>query len=191
MPPDPGEVTQLLQRLNRGDEDAMSALVPLVYEELRGLAGGYLRGERPDHTLQPTALVHEAYARLVGEQTPDFESRGHFVAVAANSMRQILVNHAKGRARLKRGGDRKRLALAEDVTAVTATDVDLVELDVAMKRLAEINQRKVQVVELRFFVGLTAQETAETLGTSLATVKRDWDFAKIWLMRQLGADDDG
>lgn len=185
MPPRQGQVTELLQQLNEGRDQALADLVPLVYEELRGLADGYLRGERPDHTLQPTALVHEAYARLVGGPMPDFESRGHFIAVAANSMRQILVNHAKRRGRLKRGGDRRRVSLRDDVTAATTPDVDLVALDDAMDKLAEINRRKVQVVEMRFFVGLTVEETAETLGVSVATVQRDWDFARTWLMRQL------
>lgn len=185
MSPHEGQVTKLLRLLNEGDDEALAALVPLVYGELRGLAGGYLRGERPDHTLQPTALVHEAYARLVGEKTPEFESRGHFLAVAANSMRQILVNHAKGRGRLKRGGDRERVALDDDMTAINAPDVDLVALDEAMRRLAEINPRKVQVVEMRFFVGLSVEETAAALRVSEATVRRDWDFARTWLMRQL------
>jgi RNA polymerase sigma factor (TIGR02999 family) len=186
MTVEPGEATRLLDRLNQGDREAMARLVTVVYDELRSLADGYLRGERPDHTLQPTALVHEAYLRLVGGTTPQWESRGHFLAVAANSMRQILVNHAKHRGRLKRGGGARRLDLRLDLTAFHTPDLDVLALDEALRKLATINERKVKVVELRYFAGLSAEQAADVLGTSTATVKRDWDFARTWLLRQIG-----
>jgi len=184
--PTPNEVTELLARLERGgdSEAALERLMPLVYGELRRLASGYLARERADHTLQPTALVNEAYLRLVG-QSADFESRGHFLAIAATAMRRVLVNHARDRAREKRGGGARREVLEEDVTAAEARDPDLLALDEALSRFAELDRRKVQVVELRYFAGLSVEESALVLGISPATVKREWQVARAWLRREL------
>jgi len=187
--PSQGEMTYLLECANQGDDTALARFIPLVYKELRRLADRYLRDERLDHTLQPTALVHEAYLRLVGEGTPRWESSGHFLAIAANSMRQILVNHAKGKNRLKRNQGQKPLTFHDNMTVIDAPDFDLVALDEALGELGEINSRKVQVVECRFIMGLTVEEIARVLGISPATVKRDWDFARTWLLRRMECDE--
>ena len=186
--PSTSEVTQLLLAADRGDAAALDRLLPLVYDEMRSLAGRSLAGERPDHTLQPTALVHEAYLKLVDQRRVHWRNRGHFLAVAAMAMRRILVNHARDRRRLKRGGGRRRLE-GVDHLAVDADDrIDLIALDEAMTRLADVDDRKVRVVELRFFVGLPLADVAEILAISPATVKRDWDFARTWLMREVSDD---
>jgi RNA polymerase sigma factor (TIGR02999 family) len=182
------EVTLLLDRVNDGDSSAAEALMPLLYDELRGLAGGYLRGERPGHTLQPTALVHEAFLKLVGQKNADYKSRGHFMAIAAVAMRRILVNHAEKRSAAKRGGGAKRVPLDDDLAVVEARDIDLVALDEALTRLAERDARKARVVEQRFFAGMEMSQIAENLGVSLVTVKRDWEFARAWLTREIQAD---
>lgn len=188
-PSDPsGEVTRLLARIGDGDDDGVyDRLMPLIYDELRGLAGGFLRHERADHTLQPTALVNEAFIRLAGQRDAGWESKGHFFAIAATAMRRILVDHA--RARGSRGGDRKRPLLDSDVTAAEADDVDLVALDEAMTKLGRMDPRKVSVVELRYFVGLDIEQTATALGVSAPTVKREWRLARVWLKREIGIDD--
>ncbi len=181
------EVTLLLDRVNEGDSSAAEALMPLLYDELRGLAGGYLRGERPGHTLQPTALVHEAFLKLVGQKNADYKSRGHFMAIAAVAMRRILVNHAQKKAAAKRGGGAKRVPLDDDLAVIESRDIDLVALDEALNRLGERDARKARVVEQRFFAGMEMSQIAENLGVSLVTVKRDWEFARTWLTREIQA----
>jgi len=183
------EVTTLLGLAGAGDERAAGDLLPLVYEELRGLADAYLRRERADHTLQPTALVHEAYLKLVDQTRVRWQDRTHFFAVAAMSMRRILINHARDRVRKKRGGDACRVSLSELAAPGAMGDGALLELDGALTRLAELDARKARVVEHRYFAGLGVEETAELLGVSPATVKRDWEFARAWLLRAITGED--
>lgn len=179
------DVTQILQEVSGGDKDAPARLMPLVYDELRRLANHYLRQERPDHTLQPTALVHEAYLKLIDQSRVDWQNRAHFFGVAAQSMRRILVDHARGHRASKRGGVQQKLTLDEAVDYSQSRDIDLVALDDALNLLAELDQRQSRIVELRFFGGLTIEETAEALGVSPATVKVDWSMAKAWLRREI------
>jgi RNA polymerase sigma factor (TIGR02999 family) len=176
----PHDVTRLLKDWANGDQSALEALTPVVYGELRRLAAGYLRKEAAGHTLQPTALVHEAFIRLVG-RTPDCKNRSHFYGVAAHLMRQILVDYfrKKGRGRFV------QLPLVEDLIVSREKDPDLVALDEALQRLAAVDPRKALVVEMRFFGGLGVQESAEALNVSEVTVRRDWVFAKTWLLRDL------
>ncbi len=181
----PGAVTQLLARARAGHEAAIEELVPLVYAELRRIAGRYVRRERAGHSLQATALVHEAYLRLLKDEDLSFESRAHFLGIAARSMRQILVEHARARDAEKRGGERRRITLDEGVASGGAVDVDLLALDEALERLAAQNGEHARIVELRFFGGLTNEETAAALGISPATVKRAWAVARAWLFREL------
>lgn len=169
------------------NREALDALFPLVYDELRRLAGAYLRGERSDHTLQPTALVHEAYFRLAGQRNVDWRNRAQFLGVAASMMRRILVNYAHERAAQKRGGGAPRVALDDTIELLQEQDVDLVALDDALIALSAVEPRGGRIVELRFFGGLSVDETAHVLGVSPATVKRDWSFAKAWLRRELRA----
>jgi len=159
--------------------------MPLVYDELRRLASHYLRQERSDHTLQSTALVHEAYLRLAGQNPPEWQNRAHFFGIAARIMRQILVEHARGRGAAKRGGGACRLTLDAAVAFSESRDVDLVELDKALTGLAELDEQQSRIVELRFFGGLTIEDTSEVLGISPATVKRDWVTARAWLYRAM------
>lgn len=179
------DVTQILRDWSEGSEDASARLMPLVYEELRRLAREYLRRERADHTLQATALVHEAYLRLVDEKSMTWKDRAHFYGIAARLMRRILVDHARAHNAAKRGGLEQKLALdeARDLPAPGATD--LVALDSALQNLAKTYPRKSEVVELKFFGGLEANEIAEVLQVSQKTVLRDWSFAKLWLCREL------
>jgi len=183
-----GEVTRLFAELERDGTPAAERLFPIVYEELRDLAESQLRRERPGHTLQPTALVHEAYLKLFGQQEARFESRSHFLAVAATAMRRVLVRHAEKRASLKRGGERERRSV-DTAPEMAAPDhgepVDLLALDELLQRLAQLDERKAKVVEMRYFAGLSVEETAAALQVSPATVKRDWDFARVWLLREL------
>jgi RNA polymerase sigma factor (TIGR02999 family) len=182
-----GEITQLLQGWRGGDRKALDALLPIVYKELQRLAHFQLRKERPDHTLQSAALVNEAYLRLVGLNTPQWESRTHFFAIAAQLMRQILVDYARRHRAEKRGEGVETLSL-EDATMLSpgkGKDIDVVALDDALKELARIDPRKAQVVELRFFGGLNFDETAEVLKVSAVTVSRDWSTAKAWLHREM------
>ncbi|MBL8843274.1 MAG: sigma-70 family RNA polymerase sigma factor [Planctomycetes bacterium] len=185
------EVTRLLADLARG-EPVAELLFPLVYEELRDLASAQLRREKPGHTLQPTALVHEAFLKLAGQERARFESRSHFLAIAATAMRRVLVHHAEKRGSQKRGGGRAREATGA-LDAVVAPDageaVDLLALDEALTRLAALDERKAKVVELRYFAGLSVEEVAEAQGSSPATVKRDWEFARAWLLRELSRGD--
>jgi RNA polymerase sigma factor (TIGR02999 family) len=185
----PEDVTQILQEVSGGNREAPARLMPLVYDELRRLADHYLRQERPDHTLQPTALVHEAYLRLIDQTRVDWQNRAHFFGVAAQLMRRILVDHARRHRASKRGGFRQKLTLDEAVDYSQTRDVDLVKLDDALTALAKFDARQSRVVELRFFGGLTIEETAEAIGVSPATVKVDWSMAKAWLRREIGGGD--
>jgi len=185
MSPLPKDVTQLLLDWSNGNKEAVNKLIPLVYNHLRGLANHYLRRERPNHTLQATALIHEAYLRLVDQTNVRWQNRAHFFGIAANLMRQILVNHALSHNSAKRGGGAYKLSLDEAVGLSKERDVDLVALDEALTRLAALDSRQGRIVELRFFGGLTIEETAEVLGISPATVKREWTTAKAWLYREI------
>jgi RNA polymerase sigma-70 factor (ECF subfamily) len=176
-----GDITRLLDAANRGDSEALNELFPMIYEELRKIAASQLRRERPDHTLQPTALVHEAYVRLIGQRSAGTSDRAQFLGVAAKAMRRVLVDHARRRAAAKRGGAPVRLPLDDIVLDFQQRATDLRALDGALTELAGVDERKARVVELRFFGGLTAEQIAEVLDTSLRTVNRDWEFAKAWL----------
>ena len=179
------EVTVLLKAMTAGDENAPEKLLPIIYNDLRRLAGAYLSNERKDHTLQPTALVHEAYIRLVDWENVSWQNRAHFFAVAAQVMRRILVDHARGKKAEKRGGFGQLLSLDEAVSFAEKKDVDLVALDDALNELEKSDPRQAKIVELRFFGGLTIEETAEALRISPATVKNEWAFAKAWLRVEL------
>jgi RNA polymerase sigma factor (TIGR02999 family) len=180
--PSSGEVTRLLEAWRDGDEAARDRLIPLVYTELRRRAAGHLRRERPGHTLRPTDLVHETYLRLC-DQNPAWRNREQLFGVASRLMRRILVDHARMRAALKRGG--VRVTLAEDMAAAAAAEPDLLDLDAALEELAALDDRQVRLVELRFFGGLGIEEAARVLGISVATANRDWVTAKAWLYRRL------
>jgi RNA polymerase sigma factor (TIGR02999 family) len=181
----PQQVTALLAQWKAGDSSALNALVPLLYKELHQLAAHYLRGERRGHTLQSTALVNEAYLRLVGQEPACFDSRAHFIGVAAHVMRQILVDHARAHSAAKRdGGDRVELRTEDH--PLQAAEVDVIALDEAMTNLANFDPDLCRIVEMRFFGGLSIEESATALGVSPATVKREWTAAKAWLSRELG-----
>lgn len=184
----PSEVTEILGRIDAGDEAAKARLFDVAYDELRRVAAGLMRGERAEHTLQPTALVHEAAARMIDQGAlNELGSRGHFYWAMARAMRQVLIDHARGRKRLRRGGDRHRVPLDDVIDFVeTSNGVDLVALDEVLGELETINEREYRVVVSRFFGGLKMREIAETLGVSLATVESDWKFARLWLRRRLG-----
>jgi RNA polymerase sigma-70 factor, ECF subfamily len=179
------EVTALLVALSNGDEAARHRVIDAVYAELRRLARGYLQRERPDHSLPPTALVHEAYLRLVDQRRVRWQNRAHFFAIAAHTMRRILVDHARAHHALKRGAV-ARVPLGDGDAAGRPFDVDVLALDLALDRLAASYPRQSQLVELRFFGGLTVEETASVLGVAPITVKRDWALAKAWLYREMG-----
>jgi RNA polymerase sigma-70 factor, ECF subfamily len=181
----PSDVTQLLRKWNEGDRAALDQLMPVVYQELRKLASGYLREERPDHTLQPTALINEAYLRLVKQDFPEWQSRKHFYGVAAHLMRQILVEHARGRAAAKRGAGAQKLSLDEEPIFSQERAADLVALDDALTALADFDERKARVVELRYFGGLSVEEVAGALDISVATVGREMRMAQAWLRREM------
>lgn len=180
-------VTQLLAAAGRGDAEASERLFSIVYDELRRLADSYMRRERPDHTLQPTALVHEAYLRLLGSESPtgEFRDRHHFVATAAVAMRRILVNHAKAKKSQKRGGARPVLALDDATTAFSDRAIDLLVLDEAMTQLAELDAEQARLVELRFFGGLTIEQCADVMHVSPRKLKYDWAHARAWLRSRL------
>jgi len=184
----PNEITDLLIDWSNGDQAALNRLMPLVYDELRRLASHYVRHERPGHTLQTTALVHEAYLKFVDHKNVNWQTRLQFFVAAAQVMRHILVDHARGRRALKRGGDRLRLSLEDGIICVDDNGTDLLSVDEALNRLAAIDLQQSRVVELRVFGGLTVEETAEALGVSPRTVKREWSMAKAWLHRQLKTD---
>jgi RNA polymerase sigma factor (TIGR02999 family) len=185
MPEDQsGQVTELLQHWRQGDENALRALMPLVYKELRRLAHYHLQAERPDHTLQSAALVHEAYLRLMGAQPVDLQNRAHFIGVASRLMRQVLIDYARERKAAKRDGGCKIEFDHLDALAVH-DDAELLALDNALDQLSHIDERQGQIVEMKFFGGLTAPEISEVLGISRATVDRDWATARVWLYRQM------
>jgi RNA polymerase sigma factor (TIGR02999 family) len=181
------EITLWLHEWGLGKEDAIEALMPIVYAELHRQASNYLRRERIGHTLQATALINEAYLKLIDQREVNWQNRAHFFGIAAQAMRRILVDHARTRHREKRGGDAEDLPLeaAEFVTSPGGTNVDLIALDEALTRLADLDERQSRIVELRFFSGMSVEETAEALGISQATVKNDWRTAKAWLFQEL------
>jgi len=189
------DITRLLQELDAGTSGAVDQLLPVVYAELRRVADGHLRRERAGHTLSPTALVHEAYLRLVGSDPIAWESRAHFFGIAARAMRQILVAHARRRGAEKRGGQWERVTLYTDETPSGSPgaphDLDLIAVHDALERLSSIDERTARVVELRFFAGLTLDETAHVIGVSRRTVADDWSLARAWLARELGVGGEG
>lgn len=187
----PQDITRLLIAWGDGNQSALEELAPLVESELHRLAHHYMGGERPDHILQTSALVNEAYIRLIDWKNVRWQNRAHFFAVSAQLMRRILVDFARGRQNLKRGGDVLRVSLTAAAAFPSERGADLVALDEALKRLAEVDLRKSQVVEMRFFGGLSVKEVAEVLNVSEETVMRDWRLAKVWLLRELGPGRDG
>ncbi len=181
----PGAITALIRQAREGDRNAVDVLMPALYSELRRIAGRSLRGERRGHTLQTTALVHEAYLRLLKDARLSVQNRAHFLAIAAQSMREILVEHARARAASKRGGNRARVTLEESLATETAAGVDVLALEEALERLASLDPVQARIVEMLFYAGMTVEETAAALGTSPATVKRHWTIARAWLYREL------
>lgn len=190
MNPDPTQnVTQILSAISAGDRQAASDLLPVVYKELQKLAHRKLAHEPRGHTLQTTALVHEAYLRLVGRQDPGWDGRGHFFTAAAEAMRRILIERARRRGRLKHGAEYRRVEMNDAATSEDHSSVDVLALDEALQRLQAYDRRKSEIVKLRFFAGLTVDETAAALTVSPATVKSDWSFARAWLHRELSRGD--
>jgi RNA polymerase sigma factor (TIGR02999 family) len=181
----PHQVTRLLDDWSRGDRRALDALMPVVHDELHRLARGYLARERAGHTLQPTALVNEAYLRLVGERDMRWQNRAHFIAVTAQLMRFILVDHCRKKRNAKRGGHVRRTTFDENLEITTERDDELLALDEALSKLSQQDERKSRIAELRYFGGLSVEETAEALSISVATVMRDWRLTKAWLHREL------
>ncbi|HKQ77940.1 MAG TPA: sigma-70 family RNA polymerase sigma factor [Blastocatellia bacterium] len=185
MNPSSQSVTQLLIDWRNGDQTALDRLMPLVYEELRRIAGHYMRNERQAHTLQTSALVNEAYLRLVDHENIAWQNRAHFFGLAAKAMRRILVDYARRRNYQKRGGAARQVSLDEAAMVTEEHAAEMIALDDALEELAKMDERKCRVVELRYFGGLTIEETAEALGVSIQTVGRDWSAAKAWLMREM------
>jgi RNA polymerase sigma factor (TIGR02999 family) len=181
------ELTDLLVAWSAGDETARSRLIDAVYNELRGLAGGYLRRERADHSLAPTALVHEAYLKLIDQRQVRWQNRAHFFAIAAHLMRRILVDHARTRGAAKRDGG-QRVPLEDGQAVMDPPEVDVLDLDAALEKLSSLDPRQSELVELRFFGGLTVDEAAAVMGVAPATVDRDWALARAWLFRELGGE---
>ena len=185
--PEPAnDVTLLLKRYGNGDQEALAELIPQIYDELRRLASSYLRCERVDHTLQTTALVHEAYLRLVDQKQVEWSNRNHFFGVAAQMMRRILVDHARKHVSLKRGGSFSRISLEEAAVFSRERPRELIAVDELLTRLASLDPQGSRIVELRFFAGLSLEETAEVTGLSSAKVRREWSAAKAWLTREIG-----
>ena len=186
MPDSPhADVTRLLVKLSSGDRSAIDHLMPLVYDELRRIAGAHLRRERPGHTLQSTALVHEAYLKLIDQRDVAWQNRAHFFGLASQMIRRILVDHARGHHAAKRGAGAPRLSLDEAIGVAGARDLDVIALDDSLHALARIDPDQSRLVELRFFGGLTIEETSEVMGVSPATVSREWNAARAWLFREL------
>jgi RNA polymerase sigma factor (TIGR02999 family) len=183
--PTQSEFTQMLDRARGGDDSAVHALLPLIYGEMRAMAGGLFRDQGPAHTLQPTALVHEAFLKLVGPNEVEWQSRAHFFAVAAKAMRQILTDHARRRRAQKRGGDHDRITLSGLSTPVASSAFELVAFEEAIDRLSKLDERQGRIVELRFLGGLTVEEVGEVLELSVSTVEREWRMARAWLRREL------
>lgn len=180
------DITTHLNRVSGGDSSSISNLLPLIYDELRRIAAAHLARERVNHTLQPTALAHEAYLKLVDQSRAQWNDRAHFLAIAAEAIRRILIDHARLRQAAKRGGGQRLTLILADDQASSHHDVDLIELEDALERLGQLSARQAKVVELRFFAGLEVTETAEVLGVSPRTVKGDWRIARAWLARELG-----
>ncbi|MCD9185438.1 MAG: sigma-70 family RNA polymerase sigma factor [Pyrinomonadaceae bacterium] len=179
-------ITQLLQELRKGERQTLDEILPLVYDELRRLAKNYLNRERSNHTLQPTALVHEAYLRLIGQKEIEWQNRAHFFGVSARLMREILIEHARGRNRQKRGGEFKtQIALDENISFAQQNQLDVVAVDDALSKLEKLDERQARIVEMKFFGGLTIEEISEVLSISPATVKREWSSAKLFLYKTL------
>lgn len=187
----PGDVTSLLAEIRSGNQRAESELIPLVYDELRRLAAYYMRQERQDHTLQATALVHEAYMRLVRQREVSWQNQAHFFAIAGTLMRRILVDHARAKSRSKRGGAQHKVSLDEAVLFSEEQSDELIVLDKALDQLAQDHPRQSQIVEMRFFGGLRVEQIAEVLKISPKTVKRDWSVARAWLHREIRGDEVG
>ena len=183
--PAPQDLTRLLADWRNGDKTALDQMTPILYEELRRLARYFLASERSNHTLQATALVHEAYLRLIDQRSVDWRNRAHFLGVAANMMRRILINHAEARNAAKRNGGAEALALEDALGVFTDPRIDMLELNRSLERLTSLDPQQGRVVELRYFGGLSIDETAEVLGISAATVKREWSTAKVWLLHQM------
>ena len=181
----PANVTELLLAWNKGDRAALDNLMPVVYDELRRLAKHHMRFEAPEHSLQATGLVNEAYLRLVDQKRVNWQNRAHFFGAAAQIIRRVLVDHARARRRLKRGGDAVKVSLYDGVGAVNAVELDVVALDRALSALSKRDPQQERIIELRFFAGLSIEETAEALNISPATVKRDWASARAWLYREM------
>lgn len=184
-PPESDDTAHQLDALSRGDASSADRLSPTIYAELRALAGSFFRRQAPDHTLQPTALVHEAFLRLMGTRETDWASRAHFLAVAARAMRHILINHAERRAALKRGGDRRRVPLRDAVASAPTHELDLLALNEALSALEAISARRAQVVEMKCFGGMTIEEIARVIDVSTTTVENDWRFARAWLAQRI------
>ncbi len=182
----PSEITQMLIELTGGNRDVVNQILPHIYDELRRLAGSYLRRERADHTLQPTALVHEAYMKLIDQKQVHWQNRAHFFGIAAQVMRRILMDHARKHTAEKRGGDADKLPLEEEILVVShERSGDLIALDDALQALAQFDEQKAKIVELRYFGGLSIEETAEVMGVSVPTINRQWRMAKAWLHSEL------
>jgi len=190
MTPTPQDVTELLLDWSNGNQAALDQLMPLVYEELHRLAHQYMARERPEHSLQTSALLNEAYLKLVDQKNVHWQNRAQFFGIAAKLMRQILVDHARQRHRIKRGGDARHVPLDEAVVVSPARAAEMMALDDALETLAAVDQRKSQILELRFFGGLSIEETAEVLGVSPGTVMRDWTLAKAWLRMEMTREDE-
>ena len=182
----PSEITQMLIELTGGNRDVVNQILPHIYDELRRLAGSYLRRERADHTLQPTALVHEAYMKLIDQKQVHWQNRAHFFGIAAQVMRRILMDHARKHTAEKRGGEAEKLPLEEEILIVSHDrSADLIALDDALDNLAKLDEQKAKIVELRYFGGLSIEETAEVMGVSVPTINRQWRMAKAWLHAEL------
>jgi RNA polymerase sigma-70 factor (ECF subfamily) len=182
---EPESVSDLLRAWGAGDEEAGNRLMPLVYRDLKRRAGAYMGQERPDHTLQPTALVHEAYARLLGQEHVAWKNRAHFFGIASQMMRRVLIDHAREHLAAKRGGDVVRVELDDKIEGGGQIDVEMLMLDQALKELARLDPRQAQIVEMRYFGGMSEEEVAEALSLSRATITREWQTARAWLFRRL------
>lgn len=186
MSTEPGDVTRILFEVKKGSREAQDRLIPLVYKELRRIASAHLRRESPQHSLQPTALVHEAYLRLIDIRQVDWQSRAHFFSIASNAMRRILVDHARADQASKRGGRAETICLDESLLPAATRAPEVLALDQALDQLALLDQRQAKIIEMRFFGGMTEEETGDVLGISVRTVKRDWQVARAWLFKELG-----
>ena len=183
------DVSQVLDAIDQGDEAAADRLMPFVYDDMRGLAADYLKREPPGHTLQPTALVNEAFLKLVDQSRVEWKGRSHFFAIGAEIMRRILVDHAGGNKRTKRGGNRRRIQLTDDCQVSPYRDIDVLEINDALIKLSRLDSRQAKIVELRFFGGLTVEEVAEVLGVSKRTVEAEWTMVRAWLRRELADEE--